>query len=86
MNTLFSTKSEVKYSRGNTCCQLFVTNKGFVYVVPIKIRSEVLQAVNQFAKEIGAPDAIILDAAGEQTSKVLMKYCSVIGTNLQYLE
>jgi hypothetical protein len=29
----------------------------------MKSKSEVLQAVKEFAKEIGAPDAIICDAA-----------------------
>jgi hypothetical protein len=37
----------------------------------MKSKSEVLQAVKQFAKEIGAPDAIILDAAAEQKSQKL---------------
>ena len=53
-------------TRGYTCCQLFATDKGFLYVVPMKSKSEVLQAVKQFAKEIGAPDAIICDSASEQ--------------------
>lgn len=69
MDTFFATKSAGKSSRGHSCCQLFVTDKGFVYVVPMKSKSEVLQAVKQFAKEIGAPDAIISDAAGEQSSR-----------------
>ena len=47
-------------SRGHTCCQLFVTDKGFVYVVPMKSKGEVLQVVKQFTKEIGVPDAISL--------------------------
>ena len=51
----------------------------------MKIKSEVLQAVKQFSKEIRAPNAIVLDAAGEKTSKELRKYCSDIGTTLQYL-
>ena len=37
-------------------------------------KSEVLQAVKQFAKEIGAPDAIICDAAKEQTSRDLKMF------------
>ena len=37
-------------TRGYTCCQIFVTKKGFLYVVPMKSKSEVLQAVKQFAK------------------------------------
>ena len=48
-------------SRRNTCCQLFVTDKGFVYVVPMRQRSDLLAAMKQFAKEIGAPDAIGCD-------------------------
>jgi hypothetical protein len=31
----------------------------------MKSKIEVLQAVKQFAKEVGAPDAIICDMAGE---------------------
>ena len=53
--------------------QLFVTDKGFIHVIPMKKRSEVFQAVKQFAKEIGAPDAITCDAAKEQTSQDLRK-------------
>ena len=65
MDTFFATKNAGKSSRQNTCCQLFVSDKGFVYVVPMTSKSEVLQAVKEFAKEIGAPEAIICDAARE---------------------
>jgi len=37
-----------------------------VYIVPMTLKSEVLQAVKQSAKEIEAPDAIVSDAAAEQ--------------------
>eukprot|EP00957_Ditylum_brightwellii_P014920 1125057-Ditylum_brightwellii.AAC.1 len=49
-------------------------DKGFVYVVPLKFKGEVLVAVSLFAKEVGAQDAFICDAAGEQCSmcKVLL--------------
>jgi hypothetical protein len=86
MDTFFATKKAGKSSRSNTCCQLFVTDKGYVYVVPMKSKAEVLQAVKQFAKEIGAPDAIICDMAGEQTSHPLKKFCNEIGTALRVLE
>ena len=86
MDTFFATKKAGKSSRSNTCCQLFVTNKGYVYVVPMKFKIEVLQAVKQFAKEIGAPDAIICDMAGEQTSHPLRQFCNKIGTTLRVLE
>jgi hypothetical protein len=45
MDTFFATKKAGKSSRGHACCQLFVTDKGFVYVVPMKSKSELLQAV-----------------------------------------
>ena len=72
MDTFFATakwkKKLGKFLRGSTCCQLFVTDKGLVYVVPIRTKKDVPLAVKQFAKEIGAPDAIVCDGAGEQTS------------------
>jgi hypothetical protein len=87
MDIFFATKKAGKSSRSNTCCKLFVTDKGFVYVVPMKSNAEVLQAVKQFAKEIGAPEAIICDMAGEQTSQPLLrKLCNEIGTTLRVLE
>jgi hypothetical protein len=85
MDTFFATKDTKKggkSSRGHTCCQLFVTDKAFIYVVPMMSKSEVLQAVKQFAKEIGAPEAIIVDPAGEQSSNALRQFCHEIGTTL----
>jgi hypothetical protein len=55
-------------------------------VVLMKTKGEVLQALKQFAKEIGAPDAIVSDAAAEQSSQKLPKFCSDIGTTLRLLE
>ena len=86
MDTFFATKESGKSSRGNTFCQLFVTDKGFVYVVPMRIEFQVLQAVKQFATEIGAPDAIISDASKAQTSADTKKFCTDIGTTMRTLE
>jgi hypothetical protein len=86
MDTFFATKKAKKSSRGNACCQLFVTDKGFVYVVPMTKEADVLKAVKQFAKEVGAPDALICDAAKAQTSKDMKKFCNEIGTTLRALE
>ena len=57
-----------------------------MFVVPMRSRSEVLQAVKQFAKAVGAPDAIISNMAGEQASLPLQKFCNEIGTTLRALE
>ena len=86
MDTFFATKNGGVSSRGHTCCQLFVTDKGYVYVVPMKSCSEVLQAVKQFVSEVGAPDVLICDATLEQKSKNLKKFLGEIGTRLKVLE
>ena len=86
MDTLFATCKAQKPSRGNTCAQLFVTDKGFVYIVPMTNESNVLQVVKQFSKAIGALDAIICDSSRAQTSDKVESFCSDIGTTLRILE
>ena len=86
MDTTFAAKKSGKSSWGHTCCQSFVMDKVFVYVVPMKYKFGVMQAVKKSAKDIGAPDAIIWDAASEQKSKSLRKFLGKIGTALKFLE
>ena len=52
----------------------------------MKKASEVLQAIKQFVKAIGAPDAIICDASKAQTSNKVRQFCNDIGTSLRVLE
>ena len=52
----------------------------------MKKKSEVLLAINQFAKEIGAPDSFVADMSGEQMSSEVKKFCNDIGTTLRALE
>ena len=47
---------------------------------------EVLQALKQFAKEIGAPTSIVADMSGDQMSHDVQKFCNDIGTTLRGLE
>ena len=61
-------------------------DKGFVYVIPMRRKSEVLQAIKQFAKEVGVPTSIIVDMASEQMSHEMRKFCNDIGTALWALE
>ena len=60
----------------------FVTEKGFIYVVPMKKKSEVLLAIKQFAKEIGAPDSFVADMSGEQMSSEVKIFGNEIGATL----
>ena len=48
--------------------------------------SDLLQALKQFVKTIGVPDAIICDAANAQKSKAVKHYCNDIGATLKALE
>ena len=86
MDTFFATKKGGRFSCGHTCCQLFVTDKDLLYVVPMSRKLEVLQALKQFAKEIGAPTSIIADMSGKQMSHNVRKFCNDIGTTLHVLE
>ena len=75
LDNLFATNNSGKPSRGHTCCQLFVTGKAFMYVVPTNSKGEVIQSVKQCDKKIGAPESIICDGEGEKTSNDLLKLC-----------
>ena len=86
MNTFFTHKNKGNSSRGYTCMQLFVTNKCFVHVIPMTNKSEVPMALKMFAKDNGAPDAIICDAARGQLSKEVLDLCYKIGTSIRFLE
>ena len=55
-------------------------------MVPMRQRSDLLAAMKQFAKEIGAPDAIVCDMSKEQTSSKIRHFCNDIGTSLRALE
>ncbi len=86
MDTFFATSEAGVSSRKNKCIQLFVTDKGFVYVVPSTRQGDLPKAIKAFAKEIGAPDAIICDAAREQVSQEVRTFCSQICTALRLLK
>ena len=39
MDTFFATKKGGQSSRGHTCCRFYVSDKGSIYVVPMKRKS-----------------------------------------------
>ena len=41
--------------------KLFVSDTGFMYVYPMKVKTEIINPVKAFAKEIGVPAALILN-------------------------
>ena len=86
MDTFFATKKARKSSRVHTCCQLLISYKGFVYIIPMKTKGEVMQAVDQFEKWIFAPDNLIYDSSPKKNYQDMHKFYNDIGTTLRVLE
>lgn len=89
-DTLFAT-AKAKSSCGNKCAQLFVSDKGFVAVYPMKHERDYLSALRQFAKDVGVPLSIIADGAaaqgnGPRGSRAVKDFCNQIGTTLRQIE
>ena len=66
--------------------QLFASYAGFMYVHPMKEKTEIINTRKAFAKEIGVPTALILDSEGTQRSKALNKVAQDMCCPLKYLE
>ena len=73
MDAFFATKKATKSTRGNTCCQLFVTDKSFVHIEPLRKRSNLTYALNSFEKDVRVPEALIVDCAPEENSAEVKK-------------
>ena len=86
MDTMFASKKFGKTLQGNTCMQLFVTDKGFVHVIPMKSKKEVPLALKEFFKKVGVPDAVICDEAKEQIMGDSRKIMREAGTTIRAIE
>ena len=60
-DTMFATP-KAKSTRDYTCCQVFVSDKGFVAVYPMKSQAEFQTALHWFCKEVGVPVDLVVDA------------------------
>ena len=83
---MFAMANGGKSIRGNTCAQVFTTDKGFIGVYPIRSKGEVKHALRLFCKEVEVPTAFICDQSGEQTSKEVKEYIGNVGSSLRPLE
>ena len=84
-DTFFVTGSAVSH-RGFKCMQIFVSDKGYVFVVPMKSESEFPKALKMFAKEVGVPEMVVADSHKCHKSKEVKAFCHKIGTTLRILE
>lgn len=84
-DTFFVTKKG-KSTRGNKCAQIFVSDKGFVAIYPMTTRSQFLDSLKLFCKEIGVPLSLVLDPSGEQSKPEVRRFCHKVGTTLRVLQ
>ena len=79
------TKS-TKFTRGNLYLQVFVSDKGFVAVYPMELKSDFKDTLHLFCKEVGVLIDLVVGPPGEQTSKHVRKFCNQVDTTLRILE
>ncbi len=80
-DTLFAT-AKAKITHGNICRQVFVSDKGFVYFVPMKDQCSYFSALKQFTKEVGAPQVLVCDSHPTQKKRKVKEFCVQIGITL----
>jgi hypothetical protein len=84
-DTLYVTAA-AKSTRQNIGAQLYVSDKGFVAVYPIRETKQFMHTLRLFAKDVGAPKILVLDPHKTQTKKEVRSFCNKIGTTLKVLE
>ena len=83
-DTMFALKH--RSTRGNVCCQIFVSDKGFVAVYPMKSQKEFPTALHWFCKQVGVPDSLVADGHKSLQSGEVRRFCDQVGTTLKILE
>ncbi len=84
-DTLFATKM-AKSLCGNTCAQIFVLDKDFIAIYPMKKEAEYFLALKELSKDVGVPDVLVCDSAKTQKKCEVKDFCTQIGTTLNILE
>ena len=70
----------------NTSFQLFVTDKGYIFVCLLEKESDVLLALKQVAKDVGVPEDLVTNGTKSETSAEFKRFCINVGTTLKILE
>jgi hypothetical protein len=68
------------------CAQIYVSDKAFVDVHPMRDVKSFPLSLKRFAKEVGAPNVLVCDPHLSQKSREVKEYCNQIGTTLRVLE
>ena len=84
-DTLYVTAA-AKSTRMNIGAQLYVSDKGFVAIYPIRETKQFMSTLRLFAKDVGAPKILVLDPHPTQKKREVKDFCNKIGTTLKVLE
>ena len=88
MDTCFLSKKSGPSYHGYTTCQIFATEFGHVFVVPMEGKSgvKIAQALKRYFKEVGVPLHLICDQAREQVQGDARILCNEAGCHVIELE
>ena len=75
-----------KSTQGNTRCQVFVSDKGFVAVYPMHSQEQFPTDFHWLWKQIGVPYSLVVDGHRDQTSNEVKQFCDQVDTTLKILE
>ena len=75
-----------KSPRNNVCCQVFVSDKGYIAVYPMKPQSEFEKEIVVFCKKIAVPNTLVGDLHEAQKSNKNKNFFDQVGTTMKYLE
>ena len=75
-----------KSTRVNKCCQVFVSDKGYVAVYPMKSQAEYPTALHWFCKESGVPIKFFCDGFSAQKQSKVRKFSEQAGMTLKIQE
>ena len=78
--------AKAKSLRGNTCVQIFVSDKDYPAIYPMKKEADCILSLKEFAKDVGAPDVLTCDSARTEKKRDVKDFCTQIGTTLHILE
>ena len=70
----------------NRYMPLFISDTGYMFVYPMKLKTEIINVVKAFPKQIGVLTSLILDSKGTQISKELNKVMKDMCCPLKFLE
>ena len=71
---------------GNRYAQLYVSEKGFTTIYPMKSQYEFIDTLHCFCKEIEVPTTLVMDGHQPQTNHQTRKFSSQVGLTMRVLE